>query len=127
MMRAIGFLTEGQYLFLTDHSGVGNSHAMPQAPSYSVEKLDQLMVRMIAEKLCGEAGLPQDVIAVEEPVQAAGVRPAAGWMSAPASQLQVVAETSTVPTHFDWWAIAQAIAIVGGALLLTVVERLQGV
>jgi hypothetical protein len=77
IMRAVGFLTQGQYLFLTDHSGVGDPHAKPDAPSYLVEKLGRLMIRMIAEKLSGQAGMPQDVIAVEETDQAPGVSPAA--------------------------------------------------
>ena len=31
IMRAVGFLTQGKYLFLTDHSGVGNAHAKPKS------------------------------------------------------------------------------------------------
>jgi hypothetical protein len=154
IMRAIGFLTQGQYLFLTDHSHVGNPHARPHAPNYSVEKLDQLMVRMIAEKLCGEASLPQDIIAVEDPDQVAGVGPAVTPTSlqdavqvrqptvsttpptpasthnlppTPASPLHVIAEIFAVLTRIDWWSVAQTVAIVAGALLLMVVERVQGV
>lgn len=98
IMRAIGFLTQGQYLFLTDHSGVGEPHARPQAPSYSVEKLDQLMIRMIAEKLSGQASLPQDVIAVEEPVQNSGVGPAAHPTSAAnVIQVQQPSVSTTAP------------------------------
>ena len=32
----------GQYLFLTDHSGIGNPHAKPTTSNYTVERLDQL-------------------------------------------------------------------------------------
>jgi uncharacterized protein YegL len=53
VMRAAGFLTLGQYLFLTDHSGVGNAHAEPHVPDYQVERLDRLMIRMIASELAG--------------------------------------------------------------------------
>jgi hypothetical protein len=66
IMRVSAFLTQGQYLFLTDHSGVGNSHAKPTAPKYNVERLDQLMVRMVATELAGEPVLARDIIAVEE-------------------------------------------------------------
>ena len=48
LMRTASVLTMGQYLFLTDHSGVGNAHATPSVSSYAVEKLDRLMIRMIA-------------------------------------------------------------------------------
>jgi hypothetical protein len=66
VMRVSAFLTQGQYLFLTDHSGVGNAHAKPTAPKYNVERLDQLMVRMVATELAGEPVLARDIIAVEE-------------------------------------------------------------
>lgn len=66
VMRISAFLTMGQYLFLTDHSGVGNPHAKPTAPKYTVERLDQLMVRMVASELAGEPVLARDIIAIEE-------------------------------------------------------------
>jgi hypothetical protein len=66
VMRVSAFLTQGQYLFLTDHSSVGNPHAKPTAPKYNVERLDQLMVRMVATELAGEPVLARDIIAVEE-------------------------------------------------------------
>jgi len=66
LMRISAFLTMGQYLFLTDHSGVGNSHAKPTTPKYTVERLDQLMVRMVTTELAGEPVLPRDIIAIEE-------------------------------------------------------------
>jgi len=66
LMREAAFLTLGQYLFLTDHSGVGIAHAKPHTPSYAVEKLNQLMIRMIATELAGRAVFPRDIIAVEE-------------------------------------------------------------
>lgn len=66
LMRGAAFLTRGRYLFLTDHSGVGNAHAKPQAPKYEVEPLKQLMVRMIASELAGKEVLAQEVIATEQ-------------------------------------------------------------
>ncbi len=66
LMRATAFLTRGQYLFLTDHSGVGNPHAKPHAPKYEVEPLNQLMIRMIASELSGKSVLAQEIIATEE-------------------------------------------------------------
>ncbi|MEK6234687.1 MAG: VWA domain-containing protein, partial [Planctomycetales bacterium] len=65
ILRAAAFVTRGQYLFLTDHSGVGNPHAAPRAPRYQVERLDRLMIRMIASELSGRKLLPKSVIATE--------------------------------------------------------------
>ena len=64
-MRHAAFVTSGQYLFLTDHSGVGNAHSRPQATRYNVEHLDRLMLRMIASELAGRALLPQEIISTE--------------------------------------------------------------
>ncbi|MCC7419178.1 MAG: VWA domain-containing protein [Planctomycetaceae bacterium] len=64
IFRAAAFVTRSQYLFLTDHSGVGAPHAKPQASRYEVERLDQLMIRMIAWKLSGEEYQAERVIDV---------------------------------------------------------------
>ena len=65
LFRAASLLTMAEYLFLTDHSGVGNAHAQPHTPQYQVEHLDRLMIRMIASELCGRRLPAGDVIAVE--------------------------------------------------------------
>jgi hypothetical protein len=65
VMRSAAFLTMGQYLFLTDHSGIGNAHAKPHTSQYFVEHLDQLMVRMITSELCGRRLQPDEVLAIE--------------------------------------------------------------
>jgi hypothetical protein len=52
-MRTEALLTGSDYLFLTDDSGVGNAHATPTADKYNVEVLRDLMVRMIAQEICG--------------------------------------------------------------------------
>jgi Mg-chelatase subunit ChlD len=54
IMRAAAMLTGGQYLFLTDDSGVGNSHAEPHIPCYTVEQLAPLMVRAVRSELSGK-------------------------------------------------------------------------
>ena len=66
VMRTAAFLTMGQYLFLTDHSGVGNSHAKPHVPDYRVERLDRLMIRMIASELSGRRLEPGQALAVRQ-------------------------------------------------------------
>ncbi len=54
VMRSCAMVTGGQFLFLTDDSGVGASHAEPKIPYYQVERLEKLMVRMIASELSGQ-------------------------------------------------------------------------
>jgi hypothetical protein len=65
LMRTAALLTMGQYLFLTDHSGIGNAHATPDVSSFQVERLDRLMLRMIASELTGKRLAAQEVIAIE--------------------------------------------------------------
>jgi hypothetical protein len=71
VLRGAAFLTRGRYLFLTDHSGVGNPHARPNVPDFEVERLDQLMIRMIAWKLSGEETGMQEIIATSKGEDAA--------------------------------------------------------
>ena len=52
-MRTTALLTGGEYLFLTDDSGVGNPHAEPHIPCYTVEQLAPLMVRAVRSELSG--------------------------------------------------------------------------
>lgn len=66
VMRTASLLTMGQYLFLTDHSGVGNPHATPDVPEFAVERLDRLMIRMIASELAGKRLVAEEVIAIEQ-------------------------------------------------------------
>jgi hypothetical protein len=54
VLRACALLTGSQFLFLTDDSGVGSAHAEPHIPFYHVEKLDRLLIRMIAAELAGK-------------------------------------------------------------------------
>lgn len=52
-MRASAQLTGGRYLFLTDDSGVGESHEVPSIPCYFVTKLNDAIVRMVDIELSG--------------------------------------------------------------------------
>jgi hypothetical protein len=58
IMRTEAMLTGGQYVFLTDDSGVGNAHAEPHFPHYAVQTLKDVMIRMIASELAGETVEP---------------------------------------------------------------------
>jgi hypothetical protein len=51
LLRMLAISTGGTYTFLTDHSGIGNSHLAPTIGQYDVELLDDLMVRVIRERL----------------------------------------------------------------------------
>ena len=62
IMRTAAYVTNGEYLFLTDHSGFGNSHADPNTDSFDVEFLDDAMLRMIQQELQGEKIQPDEII-----------------------------------------------------------------
>ncbi|MCM1236015.1 MAG: VWA domain-containing protein [Ruminococcus flavefaciens] len=47
IMRSAALLTGGTYAFLTDDSGIGDSHEMPAVGEFTVEYLSDLMVRLI--------------------------------------------------------------------------------
>jgi Mg-chelatase subunit ChlD len=53
LMRMGAVMTQGRYLFLTDDSGVGNSHAEPKVPCYVVTPLNQLIERVLNSELRG--------------------------------------------------------------------------
>ena len=59
VMRTAAMLTGAQYLFLTDDSGVGNPHAEPHIPCYTVEQLAPLMVRAVRSELSGQRVEPE--------------------------------------------------------------------
>jgi hypothetical protein len=52
-MRTAAQMTGGRYVFLTNDSGIGNSHAEPHIPCYNVTRLDRAIVRMISVELSG--------------------------------------------------------------------------
>lgn len=47
MLRFFANLTGGTYTFLTDDSGIGGSHIIPSVGEYTVEQLNDLIVRLI--------------------------------------------------------------------------------
>ncbi|MBI1221522.1 MAG: T9SS type A sorting domain-containing protein [Bacteroidetes bacterium] len=47
LMRSMALATNGTYTFLTNHSGVGNSHLAPSTDDYTVQKLNDLLVNLI--------------------------------------------------------------------------------
>lgn len=51
LMRSFAITTGGTYVFITDDSGVGNDHLEASVGNYQVEKLNDLMVRLINKSL----------------------------------------------------------------------------
>ena len=49
LLRFLQISTNGTYVFITDHSGIGNAHFTPSVGNYQVEYLNNLMVRLIAK------------------------------------------------------------------------------
>ncbi|MEM6845533.1 MAG: VWA domain-containing protein [Bacteroidota bacterium] len=56
LLRTMAILTQGTYVFITDHSGIGNDHLEPTIGEYEVELLNDLLVRLINEygAKCGQ-------------------------------------------------------------------------
>lgn len=49
LMKFFGLATNGTYVFLTDHSGIGGKHLEPTSEEYRVEPFNELLVRLITE------------------------------------------------------------------------------
>jgi hypothetical protein len=66
-MRSAAQLTGGRYMFLTDDSGVGDPHKIPEIPCYTVTKLAKALVRAVAMELSGTYAPPDpaDILRVE--------------------------------------------------------------
>ncbi|MEN8252429.1 MAG: vWA domain-containing protein, partial [Patescibacteria group bacterium] len=46
LMRSMALSTNGTYVFLTDDSGIGNAHTRPTTDKYTVELLNELLLRL---------------------------------------------------------------------------------
>jgi len=73
LMRSISVLTQSRYLFLTDDSGIGDSHATPVVPCYQVTKLSASIIRVIDSELAGQRVEVLDGIVAEAGSQQSGV------------------------------------------------------
>jgi hypothetical protein len=49
LMRAIALATNGTYVFLTDDSGIGETHTKPSIDDYKVELLNDLIARLLKQ------------------------------------------------------------------------------
>jgi Mg-chelatase subunit ChlD len=50
LFREMSAYTGGRYVWLTDDSGVGEAHTYADTPSYQVEHLDRLLIRVIGDE-----------------------------------------------------------------------------
>jgi hypothetical protein len=120
IMRAMALASVGQYLFLTDHSGIGNAHAMPHVPEFLVERLDRMMIRMIASELAGKRLVPTEVIAIErrDAIDRESLPPEPQQQPAQVRQTSYTAPAAT-PTTSTPWVLADITrwALFGGLIL----------
>lgn len=66
LMRSLALCTNGTYVFLTDHSGIGNPHLEPTTDSYDVLKLNDLLIRLFDQYInavsCSEVVEPDTLV-----------------------------------------------------------------
>lgn len=74
LLRSMALATNGTYVFLTDDSGIGGKHLAPTTDTYEVEKLNDLLVRLIVtfskNSGCGSAVIAQQDQPTEQPKDA---------------------------------------------------------
>jgi Secretion system C-terminal sorting domain len=66
LMKFFGLATNGSYVFLTDHSGIGGKHLAPTTDEYKVELLNDLLVRLISQYVAVENCEGQTAIRFEQ-------------------------------------------------------------
>ncbi|MFN8302390.1 MAG: carboxypeptidase regulatory-like domain-containing protein [Saprospiraceae bacterium] len=67
LMKFFGLATNGSYVFLTDHSGIGGKHLEPTTDEYKVELLNDLLVRLITEYSSVETCEGKSAIRFDDP------------------------------------------------------------
>jgi hypothetical protein len=73
-MRSAAQITGGRYLFLTDDSGVGDAHKVPEIPCFYVTRLEKALVRVVSMELSGTyiGPAPADVLRTSGDPSASG-------------------------------------------------------
>lgn len=67
LLRSMALATNGTYTFLTNHSGVGNSHIEPTTDKYEVELLNGLLQRVIGQFLFAKDCSKDETEQVQQP------------------------------------------------------------
>jgi hypothetical protein len=87
LMKFFGLATNGSYVFLTDHSGIGGKHLEPTTDEYKVEPLNDLLVRLITEYTSIESCSGQSFIRFEQdPQQPSGTQWQASYYPNPTAE-----------------------------------------
>jgi len=68
LMRSIALATNGTYVFLTDDSGIGNSHIKPTTDEFQVELLNDIFIRLINQYLT-IPDCEEDIVYNQEEIQ----------------------------------------------------------
>lgn len=69
LLRSMALATNGTYTFLTNHSGVGNSHIEPTTDKYEVELLGNLLQRIIGQYLAAKDCADDQDVQSQQPVK----------------------------------------------------------
>ena len=69
LMKFTALLTNGTYVFITDDSGIGNAHLDPVVKDYEVEKLNDLIVRLITSYSTRQACENRQVVNLASPLK----------------------------------------------------------
>ncbi len=74
-MRSAAEITGGRYLFLTDDSGIGDPHKVPEIPCFYVTRLEKALVRVVSMELSGQYIGPNaaDILRVDGDPTLAGI------------------------------------------------------
>lgn len=88
LFRSIALATNGTYVFLTDDSGIGNPHIKPTTDEWTVEKLNDLMVRLVYQfsyaPACNEEMLEENIADLwPNPIRARPTDMAQQWQMFP--------------------------------------------
>jgi len=81
LMKFFGLATNGSYVFLTDHSGIGGKHIEPTTDEYKVELLNDLLVRLITEYTTIKTCSGQSAIRFEDPQAQPNQPPTTNWQA----------------------------------------------
>lgn len=101
LMRDLAIKTGGTYVFLTNDSGIGGGHMIPTTGEYKVEKLNELLVRVIDRYLAVNATAAQykdeavEIVIPEETTTEPGIEYPGDIMAMDVSDGDVV-------THYDY-------------------------
>lgn len=94
LMRSMALATNGTYTFLTDHSGIGNAHIEPSTDDYTVEYLNDVMVRVSVERSRLEhcSNRPIAVVGANQP----------NWVENTESKWSYYPNPSSGPLNFEF-------------------------